>query len=158
MLKYTVIFIVLQLVLLLPSFYLYKRAVVRFNIKRVKMTSVILTLVMPFIYTSIFVFVCYTIISPIVRSQKFDKSKWVKNVDSRYKMINNLIDSNLLIDKTKHEVIEILGNDFTENCWGESSMCYVAYDPDNYAPLDHYEFIVFFSENGIVKKAEYKLI
>ena len=158
MLKYIIIFIIVQLILLVPSFYIYRKAVVQLKIKKVKVTSLVLTLGMPLIYTLTFAFICYNIIDPNIRSRKFNKDEWVKSIESRYKMVNYLIDNKLLVNKTKGQVIELLGDAFTEDCWGGNTLCYVADDPDNYAPLDHYEFVIFFNNKGVVEKAEYLLI
>ncbi|SDW82995.1 hypothetical protein SAMN05444411_102263 [Lutibacter oricola] len=113
---------------------------------------------MPIIYTFIFAIICYTIINPIIRSKKFEKKEWIENINSRYRMVNDLKNNDLLIGKTKNEVLEILGKDFNENCWIKDTWCFTAYDPDNYAPLDHYEFIIFFDENGVVKKVVHQLV
>lgn len=161
MIKFIVIFIILQLLLLLllPSFFLYKKVVVkRFKLKKSNGLSILMTLIMPIIYTFFFVIICYGIINPIIRSQKFHKKEWILNPDSRYKMINDLMDNDLLIGKTKNEVIKILGKDFSENCWVKETWCYTAPDPDNYSPLDHYEFIIYFDNFGKVKKVAYMLI
>ena len=40
---------------------------------------------------------------------KFDSKKWTENVEDRHEMRKDLIDSKILIGKTKKEVIEILG-------------------------------------------------
>ncbi len=40
---------------------------------------------------------------------KFDSKKWTENVEGRHEMRKDLIDSKILIGKTKKEVIEILG-------------------------------------------------
>ncbi|CAM4295604.1 outer membrane protein assembly factor BamE domain-containing protein [Zobellia nedashkovskayae] len=117
-----------------------------------------LVFIMPIVYTGLLGLICFAVIDPIVRSKSFEKKLRVEDINSRYKMVRDINNSNLLIGKTQREVIEILGKDFKENCWGKNTWCYVAYDPDNYAPLDHYEFIVFFNEDGTVEKAEYKLI
>ena len=43
----------------------------------------------------------------------FNKQKWDENKEERYKMSKNIIKSEILIGKTKDEVIELLGNDFS---------------------------------------------
>lgn len=41
--------------------------------------------------------------------KRFDKDDWKNEPLSRYQMVDNLIESQLLIDKTKVEVLELLG-------------------------------------------------
>lgn len=43
---------------------------------------------------------------------EFNKKVWHENKEERFKMSNDIIESNMLIGKTKQEVIEILGSDF----------------------------------------------
>ncbi|MEZ7497705.1 hypothetical protein QO200_03035 [Flavobacterium sp. Arc3] len=42
----------------------------------------------------------------------FNKQEWNKNKEERYKMSNDIIKGEILIGKTKEEVIELLGDDF----------------------------------------------
>jgi hypothetical protein len=42
----------------------------------------------------------------------FNKQEWASNKEERYKMSNDIMESNLLIGKTKDEVITLMGNDF----------------------------------------------
>ncbi|MEZ7504448.1 hypothetical protein [Flavobacterium sp. Arc2] len=42
----------------------------------------------------------------------FNKQEWNENKEERYKMSNDIIKSEILIGKTKEEVIELLGDDF----------------------------------------------
>jgi hypothetical protein len=46
----------------------------------------------------------------------FDKQKWDTNIETRYEMSKNIIKSNMLIGKTKEEVIELLGDEYTDHC------------------------------------------
>jgi len=43
----------------------------------------------------------------------FDSSAWETNEEERFKMSKDIIESDMLIGKTKAEVIEILGSDFS---------------------------------------------
>jgi len=45
----------------------------------------------------------------------FDSNEWKQNKDSRYCMLDNLVESKFLINKSKKELIELLGNPLTEN-------------------------------------------
>ena len=45
-------------------------------------------------------------------SNNFDKTKWDTNKAERYKMSEDIIESEILIGKTKTEIIQLLGNDF----------------------------------------------
>ncbi|OHX65436.1 hypothetical protein [Flammeovirga pacifica] len=45
----------------------------------------------------------------------FNQTEWNSNVEERYKMSEDIIESKILIGKTNTEVIEILGTDFLSN-------------------------------------------
>jgi len=51
-------------------------------------------------------------------TKDFNKQEWESNPQERYKMSENIIDSKILIGKTKKEIVKLLGNDYysyTEN-------------------------------------------
>lgn len=55
-------------------------------------------------------------------TNEFDQSKWNSNIEERYKMSEHIIESEMLIGKTREEVIQILGTDFSSN--NESRIMY----------------------------------
>lgn len=62
----------------------------------------------PLIYISlILLFIFYTSYYP---NRKFDQRNWISNEEKRYEMANNLIESKILIAKTKKEIVEFLGS------------------------------------------------
>lgn len=159
MIKFILIFVILQFFFLVPSYFFYKRILKKkFGHKYIKRRTILATFLMPLIYTALMIGLCYGIINPLIRAKKFNSKDWIENVNSRYRMINDLKKTKLLNGKTRKEVIELLGNGFKTDCWNKNTLCYVAYDPDNYAPLDHYEFIIFFNENNKVNRVEHMLI
>lgn len=48
----------------------------------------------------------------------FDETVWESNIEERFTMSKDIVRSKMLIGKTKGEVIEILGEDFSENMDG----------------------------------------
>ena len=52
----------------------------------------------------------------------FDKDEWNSNVEERFIMSEDIIESEILIGKTREEVIQMLGNDFITN--NESEITY----------------------------------
>ncbi|WP_369998421.1 hypothetical protein [Winogradskyella sp.] len=59
----------------------------------------------------LFFFVAFIISTSLIWlfEERFDKEQWRSNPQQRYKMADDLIESQLLIGKTKEEVISILG-------------------------------------------------
>ncbi len=159
MIKIIFIFIVLEFFFLIPSYLIYRKVLLKkFGVKNIKVYSILAMLLMPIIYTTLMFGLCYGVINPIIRAKKFNSKDWIENVNSRYRMVNHLKKTKLLEGKTKEEVIDILGTEFKADCWTKNTFCYVAFDPENYTPLDHYEFIIFFNTNNKVERVEYLLI
>ncbi len=52
----------------------------------------------------------------------FDQHEWMVNQEERYKMTDDIIESEFLIGKTKEEVMELLGKDFYS--YNENHMAY----------------------------------
>ena len=45
----------------------------------------------------------------------FDKQKWQKDIEKRYELTDDLIDSEMLIGKTMQQVQKLLGDDYQES-------------------------------------------
>ena len=160
MIKLISIFIVLEVLFLIPSYFLYKKFLKRKpGIKKLKLYSFSATLLMPIIWTTLFIGICYGIINPILRSKEFNSKNWIENIDSRYRMTNDLKE-NVLIGKNKMEVLKILGNNDGECGYKASpnTICYLTPEPDNIGVLDHYELVILFNESGIVIEVTTEMI
>jgi len=150
------VFVVFQVFFLIPSYFLYKKYwIKKTRSKYIKTYSILATLGMPFVYTIIMIIVCYGIINPILRSKKFNSKDWIVHTNSRYRMVNDLEKNKSLEGKTKAAVIQLLGTEYSNDCWTKNTMCYVTPDPDNYALLDRYEFVIFFDDKNKVKSVQY---
>jgi hypothetical protein len=79
----------------------------------------------------------------------FDKQKWEENQEKRYKMSKDIIKSEVLIGKTKAEVIELLGEDY--HTYDEDHIAYdLGFVPELFN-IDPDVLDIYF-ENGIVVK------
>jgi hypothetical protein len=63
---------------------------------------------MPFIFAGFFWIWYYS--TTYYPTENFEKEKWVKTVDKRYRMGENIVNSKMLIGKDSHAVKGILGN------------------------------------------------
>lgn len=80
----------------------------------------------------------------------FDKLKWLKDKETRYELSKDIIESQLLIGKSKLQVIEILGIDSNceeNDCWN----FYLGFKPGLSIDPD---FLKITFKNGKVIKAE----
>ena len=66
----------------------------------------------PIIYVSIIIIWILSV--SYYPKKDFNKEKWDTNIEQRYEMSKDIIKSEMLIGKTKEEVIEILGQDYYE--------------------------------------------
>ena len=99
-------------ILAIPMFFLWKWIFKRYfkNDKKRKVASLIATLIVtPIIY---FVIVFLTIMSWCYYPESdFDKQKWSLNKEKRFELSEDIIESKMLIGKTKTEVYQLLGEE-----------------------------------------------
>ena len=160
MIQLIFIFIVIEFLFLIPSYFLYRKFLKKKSVvKNLKIYSFLATLLMPIIWTMLFVAICYGIINPILRSKEFNSKDWVENIESRYRMTNDLKE-NVLIGKNKIEVLKILGKNDGECGYKKNlnTICYLIPDPDNVGILDHYELVIIFNEIGKVIQVNSEMI
>ncbi|WP_162874846.1 hypothetical protein [Olleya sediminilitoris] len=95
-------------------YYISKLILKRLNFgtsKKRKIVALISSIILsPLIYLGIIYMMLFTI--SYYPSNDFDKIKWDTNKAERYKMSEDIIESEILIGKTKTEIIQLLGNDF----------------------------------------------
>jgi len=81
------------------------------NDKNRKFLAIIPTIIIgPILYVGIIMIWIFSI--SYYPKTDFNKQKWESNKEERYKMSNDIIKNELLIGKTKDEVINLLGNEF----------------------------------------------
>jgi hypothetical protein len=106
---------IIILVLAIPIYFLCKWGLNKWGIgnpKNRKLTAIIPTIILsPIAYVGIIVIWIMT--ASYYPTQKFNKAEWDNNIEERYTMSTNIIRSEMLIGKTKEEVIELLGKDFS---------------------------------------------
>lgn len=138
-------FILIQLILLIPSFYLYRWILRKTKLTAVKTYSYVCTILFPIILTWLFITINTQYIAPWIRSEKFDSQIWKSNDKHRYRMVNDIIANKLLIGKTKKEVVSLLGDDPEE---GPCTDCigYSTYEPDQGFSIDHEVLEINFEE------------
>lgn len=95
-------------------YYISKLILKRLNFgtsKKRKIVALISSIILsPLIYLGIIYMMLFTI--SYYPSNDFDKIKWDTNKAERYKMSEDIIESEILIGKTKTEIFQLLGNDF----------------------------------------------
>ena len=105
---------IIILILAIPVYFLTKWIFKRLklgNEKNRKYLAIIPTIILSMLLYVGIIFVFVFSISYYPKTD-FNKQEWNKNKEERYKMSNDIIKSEILIGKTKDEVIELLGDDF----------------------------------------------
>lgn len=114
---------IINLTIFIPLFFLFKgifKKVTDNKSVRKVLTWVSTICLTPLLYILlIFLLISITGYYP---KRDFDKDKWSVDKETRYEMSNDIINNNLLIDKTKDDVINILGDE--ENCFNDDIWCY----------------------------------
>ncbi len=113
----------IMLVLAVILFFLFRRAFRRFK-RRDIWSAVCAVIVSPAIYTLIILAVLFYINSAPDRI--FDRDWWLNNSNKRYEMAGDIINSGMLLGKTKQEVVSLLGSDYVDS--GNNDVSSIGYD------------------------------
>ena len=142
---------IIILLLAIPLFFIVKwllkllRIGNKKNRKYIAMiTSIILS---PLIYVGTIVIMFYLL--SYYPTQEFDKNLWDQKIEERYKMSQNIINTNLLIGKSKEEVIELLGNDFST--YEENIIEYYLGFVPGFINIDPDCLFIYFEDNKVIK-------
>lgn len=85
--------------------------------------------------------------------KEFNKEEWKTNIEERYKMTENIIDSRILIGKTKEEVIELLGTDNIKS--GKDHILYSIGFVPGIANIDPDVLDIYFKNGRVIKVSQY---
>ena len=108
---------IIILILAIPTYFICKWIMKRFKIgndNNRKFIAVIPTIILsPIIYFGlVMIWIFFVSYYP---TSSFDQSEWKSNIEERYKMSEDIIESEMLIGKNRDEVINILGNNYSTN-------------------------------------------
>lgn len=105
---------IIILILAIPIYFLCKWILKKWNFgngKNRKYLAIIPTIILsPIVYVGLIYLWLFSI--SYYPTDEFDKLAWESYPEERYKMSENIIESKMLIGKTKEEITELLGNDF----------------------------------------------
>jgi hypothetical protein len=115
---------IIVLILAIPTYFICKWLMTRLKVgnkKTRKFLAIIPTVILsPIIYVGLVMIWIFSI--SYYPTSDFDKNEWNSNVEERFIMSEDIIESEILIGKTREEVIQMLGNDFITN--NESEITY----------------------------------
>ena len=81
--------------------------------ERKAITNVVSVIISVIIYSLLIQYLILIVTN--IPQKKFDKTKWINNPTERYKMVNNLVESDYLIGKNKDTIISIFGKPIKQN-------------------------------------------
>lgn len=107
---------IIILIIAIPTFFILRWILKRFikNSKTRNLTSIAGTIILaPILYLIlIFAFFSYLFYEP---QYDFNKEKWFADKNSRFEMLDDLVDSEILNGKTKSEIVELIGESESED-------------------------------------------
>ena len=116
---------IIILILAIPTYIFCKWIIGKLkigNAQNRKFIAIIPTAILsPIVYVGIIMIWIFSV--SYYSSSEFDQNKWNTNVEERYKFSRDIIESEILIGKTRSEAIQILGPDFSTN--NESRITYI---------------------------------
>jgi hypothetical protein len=144
---------IIILILAIPTYFICKWIIKRLKIgndNNRKFISVIPTIILsPIIYFGLVMIWIFSV--SYYPSNDFDKQEWETNIEERYKMSEDIIESNILIGKNKEGITELLGQDFYSN--NENHIAYELGFVPGLFNIDPDVLDIYF-ENGKVTKVE----
>ncbi|MDC6362395.1 MULTISPECIES: hypothetical protein [Flavobacteriaceae] len=144
---------IIVLILAIPTYFMCKWTLRKLKIgndENRKFIAILPTLILsPIVYIGL---IAIWIISISYYPNKdFERSKWKLNVEERYEMSSDIIESNILIGKTKEEITELLGPDFYSH--GENHISYELGHVPGLFNIDP-DYLDIYFENGVVNKVQ----
>jgi hypothetical protein len=139
----------------LPTFLIWRRIVTRWTkqpASRNIAAGVATIFATPIVYAGIIT--AWFAIASYYPEHDFDRNKWLADKEKRYEMSEDIIDSKLLIGKSKEEVRQLLGAEAGSNNTDEDDYWryYLGYVP-SIMGID-YDILDIYFENGKVVKVE----
>lgn len=146
---------IIILILAVPIYFFSKWILKKLNIgneKNRKYFAVLPTIVLsPLVYVA--AIVIWIVSMTYYPSKDFDKQEWKSNIEERYQMSEDIIDSEILIGKSKQEVIELLGTEYWSN--GEDNISYYLGFVPEIANIDPDVLDIYFENGRVIKISQH---
>jgi hypothetical protein len=108
-----------------------------------------LLIVTPLALATLYSWFIFLLTTPIYLHYSFDKDEWRTNIDQRYKMADDLIDSEKVLGLTESQVIELLGK--PTNKYDNTIRYYIGDRPTPGLDLDPDELVLDLKDGKVVK-------
>lgn len=103
----------------------------------------------------LFLFTAFIITTSLIYlfEERFDKHQWRSEPSRRYQMVDDLIESQLLIEKTKNEVIGLLGEPDESISADKDVFLYRLGNPPTFFELKREQLLIVFEDDKVYKVA-----
>ena len=147
---------VIILILAIPVYFLTKWIFKKLklgNEKYRKYLAIIPTIILsPLLYVGIIMIWIFSV--SYYPKTDFNMQEWNENKEERYKMSNDIIKSDILIGKTKEEVIELLGEDYYS--YDESHIAYDLGFVPGLFNIDPDVLDIYFKNGKVIKVGQHE--
>ncbi len=101
----------------------------------------------------LFFFVAFIISSSLIWlfEERFTKEQWRTNPSQRYQMVDDLIESQILIDKTKDEVVLLLGEPYSSSTIEKDIFVYRLGDQPSFFKSKREHLLIIFIDQKVDK-------
>ena len=83
--------------------------------------------------------------------ERFDQERWQMQPGMRYKMADDIIEKQLLLGKTKREVIDMLGKSYVTTSLGKGVLVYRLGRPPSFSESKSEQLLVVFEDQEAIK-------
>jgi len=146
---------IIVLIIAIPTYFLSKNILRKKKVGNDKNRKYIA--IIPAVFFSPIIYILliesWIFVTELYPKEKFDKQKWETNVEERYMMSKNIIKSEILIGKTKDEVIELLGNDYSD--YDENHIGYYLGFVPRMFNIDPDILDIYFEDGKVVKVSQH---
>lgn len=145
----------LLIILGIPVFFIWRWILKKFiedNKKRIITTWIVAIITTPFVYAGIIVLILLAM--SYYPTHSFNQAEWLENKNKRYQISDDIIDSNMLIGKTKAEVKQILGDEGNPD-ESDHWTYYLGYKP-GFISIDPDVLDIDFKDGKVVKVGQHE--
>jgi hypothetical protein len=107
----------------------------------------------PLVYAALVA--CWVAIASYYPKQEFDRTKWLADKEKRYEMSKDIIDTKLLIGKSKSEVKQLLGEEGSNSNANDDWSYYLGYVPAIFG-IDYDVLDIYFEDGKVVRVAQHQ--
>lgn len=101
----------------------------------------------------LFFFIAFVISTTLifVFEERFDTELWLANPGERYKMVDDILEKNHLLDKTKEEIFKLLGDPESDGNISENIVLYRLGKPPSFFDSKENQLLIVFKNDKVVR-------